>query len=169
MKAFAILFLISLFAVAAHSQTRLKVGTTAPAFTATDLAGNDVDLNSLRGNIVVMTFWSTRCEICHVEFPKLNSLIRSLDGKKVVFLSLTMENEAKVEAYLKKNRLEARIVPNSFSVLLQYADRDREGNLDMGFPSFYVINEVGTIKYRSSGYDKTESLSLTLSKLLGSM
>jgi peroxiredoxin len=169
MKSFSILFFIIIFTVAAHSQTGLKVGNTAPEFMATDLAGNDIALNSLRGNIVVMTFWSTRCEICHVEFPKLNRLIRSFDGKKVVFLSLTMENDVKVETYLKKNPLEARIVPNSFGVLLQYADRDRNGNMDMGFPAFYVINGDGKIQYRSSGYDKTESLSSTLSKLLGSM
>lgn len=163
------IFLLFLaFGVFAQQQT-LKVGASAPEFTAVDLKGDSVDLNELRGNIVVMTFWSTRCEICHVEFPKLNRVIKSFNGKKVVFLSLTMENEAKVETYLKKNPLEARVVPNSFGVVLQYADRDKSGNLDMGFPAFYVINEQGTIQYKQSGYDKTESLSTTLSKLLSTM
>ena len=87
------------------------------------------NLDELRGNVVVMTFWSTKCEICRSEFPKLNRLIKSLDGKKVIFLSLTMENEAKIEPYLKKNPLDSHVLPNSFGILLQYADRTRDGNL----------------------------------------
>lgn len=169
MKFLATPFLLLLLTVGAFSQTSLKVGAPAPAFVATDMKGESVDLNQLRGSVVVMTFWSSRCEICHVEFPKLNRVIRDFSGKKVVFLSLTMENEAKVETYLKKNPLEARVVPNSFGVVLQYADRDKSGNLDMGFPAFYVINEQGNIQYKSSGYDKTPSLSSTLSRLLSTM
>ena len=98
MKIFTIIFLTAIFAVSAVSQTSLKIGATAPAFSGTSLDGTDYSLDELRGSVVVMTFWSTKCEICHVEFPKLNRVIKSFDGKKVVFLSFTMENEVKVEA-----------------------------------------------------------------------
>lgn len=166
MKIFAVLFLTCLFAVSSFSQTILKIGAPAPAFAGVALDGTDFDLNQLRGTVVVITFWSTRCEICHNEFPKLNRLIKSYNGKKVVFLSLTTENEEKIEAYLKKNPLETKIVPNSFGILLQYADRDKHGNLDMGFPSYYVVNEAGNIEFRSSGYDKTAALNSTLDRLI---
>lgn len=169
MKYFSIALLTLVLSAAAFGQTALRVGSPAPDFSGTDINGNNVALSGLRGNVVVVTFWTTRCPICHEEFPKLNRVIQSFNGKNVVFLSLTTDNEDRVDAYLKKNPLVSTIIPNSFGVVLQYADRDREGNIDMGYPAFFVINPEGNIQYRSSGYDKTPGLSSTLTRLLGSM
>ena len=166
MRIFVIIFLTFVFAVSALSQTRLKVGATAPLFTATALDGTGYNLNELRGSVVVLTFWSTKCAICRSELPKLNRLVKSFEGKNVVFLALTMENDGWVAAYVKNNPLEAHVLPNSLGTVLQYADRDRSGNLDMGFPSFFVINTSGKIEFRSSGYDKTESLNAAISRLI---
>lgn len=160
------LVLMSLFAVAAISQTGLQVGTSVPVFSASAMDGTQYDLNELRGSVVVLTFWSTKCYICQQEFPKMNQMVRSFDSKKVVFLSLTMENEAKVESFLKSNQVAATVVPNSFGVLLQYADRDRRGYIDMGFPSYFVIDQQGVLQHRSSGWDKTGQLSLTINNLI---
>lgn len=166
MKVLTITILTLILAASALAQNNLKVGAPAPPFSGVTLAGSDFDLSQQRGTVVVITFWSTRCEICHVEFPKLNRLIKGYEGKKVLFLSLTTDNEDKVEAYLKKNPLATQILPNSFGVLLQYADRDKNGNLDMGYPSYYVVNDAGTIEFRSSGYDKTPALNSALIRLL---
>lgn len=148
------------------SQTGLRVGSLAPAFSGNAMDGTCTDLNELRGSVVVLTFWSTKCEICRHEFPKVNQIVESYAGKNVVFLSLTMENEAKVEEYLKKNRLASRVLPNSFGVVLQYADRTKDGNLDMGFPSFFVIDQAGLVRYHSSGFDKTSSLASAIGRLV---
>ena len=166
MRIFAIIFLTVAFALSELSQTRLSVGAAAPLFTSTALDGTSYNLNELRGSVVVLTFWSTKCVICRSELPKLNRLVKGFEGKNVVFLALTMENEGWVAAYVKNNPLEAHVLPNSLGTVLQYADRDRSGNLDMGFPSFFVINSSGKIEYRSSGYDKTESLNATISRLV---
>lgn len=160
------LVLASLFSVAGIAQTGLQVGSNVPVFSASAMDGTQYDLNELRGSVVVLTFWSTKCYICQQEFPKMNQIIRSFDGKKVVFLSLTMENEAKVESFLKSNQVAATVVPNSFGVLLQYADRDRRGYIDMGFPSYFVIDQQGVLQHRSSGWDKTGQLSLTINNLI---
>lgn len=150
----------------AISQTRLIPGAAAPIFSSISLDGTIYDLNALRGSVVVLTFWSTRCEICRVEFPKINQLADRYSAKSVVFLSPTMENEAKVQAYLKNNRVSSQILPNSFGLVLQYADRTKDGSLDMGFPSIYVIDQSGRIQFRASGYDKTVSLSAAVDRLL---
>lgn len=154
-------------ALTAISQTRLTPGAAAPVFSSSSMDGTIYDLNSLRGSVVVLTFWSTRCEICRVEFPKINQLVDRYNGRNVVFLSPTMENEAKVEGYLKNNRLASHILPNSFGLVLQYADRTRDGSLDMGFPSIYVIDQAGKVQFRASGYDKTVPLTAALDRLLG--
>lgn len=157
---------ISLLVISGYSQTALRVGTNAPVFTAASMDGTQLDMNELRGSVVVLTFWSTKCYICQQEFPKMNQVVQSYDGKKVVFLSLTMENETKVEGFLRSNKIASTIVPNSFGVLLQYADRDKRGYLDMGFPSYFVIDQQGILQHRASGYDKTAQLSTTINNLI---
>ncbi len=165
MKYLAAVFFLIVFAFAASGQTSLKVGSPAPAFTGNSMEGKSYDLAELRGNVVVLTFWSTKCEICRHEFPKINQIVDKNAGKNVVFLALTMENEAKVESYVQKNRLASQILPNSFGVVLQYADRTRDGSLDMGFPSFFVIDKEGILQYRSSGFDRTQSLASAIDRL----
>ncbi len=159
-------FLLTLCSVAALAQTKIKPGDQAPAFTATSINGTPYELNQLKGSVVVLTFWSTRCEICRVEFPRLNSLTDSMRERGVVFLSLTLDNEQKIDQFLRSNRVTSTIVPNSFGILLQYADRDRRGYVDMGFPAYFVIDQEGRVAYRGSGWDKTGELSSRLSQLL---
>ena len=165
-RTISIIFLSIVLTISAVPQKSIKVGSAAPALAGTSLDGSPYDLKDLRGSAVVVTFWSTRCQICHQEIPKLNRLAGQYDAKKVIFLALSMENEEKISAYLKYNPFNFQILPNSFSVVLKYADRDRNNNLDMGFPSFFVIDQQGLVQYRSSGYDKTVPLEAAISKLV---
>ena len=159
-------FFIIILTLSAAAQTSVKVGSTAPVFSGIAMDGTSYDLNDLRGSVVVVTFWSTKCEICHRELPKLNRFTERYDSNKVFFLALTMENEDKIAGYLKSNPFKFQILPNSFGVVLQYADRDKAGNIDMGFPSFFVIDQEGLVQYRSSGYDKTAPLDAAITKLI---
>jgi peroxiredoxin len=145
-----------------------KAKTLAENFSAVSLEGNSVELESLKGKVVVLTFWSTRCAICHSEIPKLNRLAENYRGKNVVFLGITMDNDAKVEAYLQKNPFNFNILPNSFGVFYQYADKDTKGNMNMGFPAHFLINQTGEIEIKASGFDKTEQLNAGISRLLNS-
>ncbi len=160
-----IAFLLLLLPLDASAQKGLRVGSPAPAFSGNAMDGTCNDLSGLRGKVVVLTFWSTKCEICRHEFPKVNQMVKNYENRDVVFLALTMENEAKVEVYLKKNRLEPTILPNSFGVVLQYADRTADDRLDMGFPSFFVIDKAGTIQYRASGFDRAASMNAVIERL----
>lgn len=162
----AIIFLALMLTISSFAQTSIKVGTAAPAFAGSRLDGAPVELNNLKGSVVVITFWSTRCAICHHERPKLNRVSDKYDPTKVVFLGLSMENAEKISGYLKNNPFKFQIVPDSFGTVLKYADRDRAGNLDMGFPAYFVIDQQGLVRYRSSGYDKTSSLDTAINKLV---
>lgn len=161
--------LILVFAVsAAVAQQSLKPGATAPDFNSETLSGTTYSLSHLQGKVVVLTFWSTRCQICHSELPKLNEVVKRYKDKDVVFLALTMENQSKVEPYLRKNPFEFNIVPNAFGVFMKYADTDNSGNISMGFPSYFLINRQGTIALKSNGWDKTAKLDSQISQLLTS-
>jgi peroxiredoxin len=163
MKNLAVLFLILVFSCVAFAQKNKAV---AENFSAASMNGQTVELSNLKGKVVVISFWTTRCPICHEEIPKLNNLAAQYKNKDVVFLGLTTDNEAKVEAYVKKNPFDFNIIPNSFGILLKYAEKDRSGNIMMGYPAHFVINKQGEIELKTSGFDKTEKLDAEINRLL---
>lgn len=151
---------------AAYGQQNLQVGQPAPDFVAQTIDGQTINLKDLQGKVVMLTFWSTKCEICHSEIPKMNQIVDRYKGKDVVFLALTMENEAKVSPYLRKNPFNYTILTNGFGVVLKYANMSKDGGINMGFPSYFLINKQGAIHVRSEGWDKTQSLDSQISRLL---
>lgn len=164
MKYIASIILLLTFSVFAFGQQ--NTGTAAQNFTAVTLNGENIELNQLKGKIAVLTFWSTKCQICVEEMPKLNQLVDKYDSQKVAFLGLTMNNETIVNEFLKKKTFKFQIIPNSLGVVLKYADRDSKGRLLMGYPAHYIVNQQGEVILKTSGWDKTEKLDETISDLL---
>jgi peroxiredoxin len=168
MRIINFLAIIAILSITAVAQQQLRPGQAAPEFAAQSLSGQAINLSDMQGKVVVMTFWSTKCAICHSEIPKLNQIAARYRGKDVVFLALTMENSVKVEPYLKKNPFDFNIVPNSFGVVLKYADMDAGGRINMGFPAYFLIGKSGKIELRDDGWDKSSKLDSQISKLLTS-
>lgn len=132
------------------------------------MAGKQVNLADLRGKVVLLTFWSSRCAICQSEIPNLNRLATAYSHSDVVFLAATAENENTVGSFIRNNPFNFDILPDSFGLLLKYADRDRLGNVNMGYPAYYLIDQSGAVKYRASGWDKVRMLDSAINRLLSS-
>lgn len=166
MRVFSALFftIVLSFSVFAYSINGTK--PLAENFTGVSLDGTTINLADLRGKVVVVSFWTTRCAICAAEVPRLNKLADAYKGKSVVFLGLTTDNEAKVRDYLKKKPFNFNILPNSFGTLLKYADSDGSGNINMGYPTHYLINQKGEIELKTNGFDKAGLLDSNIKRLL---
>ena len=165
MKNLIAICLILMLSFAVFGQ-KSKVKPLAETFSVTSMEGKTFDLSELKGKVVLVTFWSTKCPICAAEIPKLNQLAKSYQGREVVFLGLTMENVNKVEAHLKKKPFAFNIIPNSFDVVLKYADKDGDGKISMGFPAHFLVNQKGEIELQTNGFDKTEMLDARINQLL---
>lgn len=168
MKSSRIIFFLILVLAFSMTVFGQKNKAKAENFSAEAMNGQTVELNSLKGKVVVLTFWSTRCPICESEIPKLNQLASSFKGKDVVFLGLTTDNPVKVENFLKFKPFDFNIIPNSFGVLLKYAERDSSGNVNMGFPAYFVVNQNGEIELKANGWDKTAKITSQINRLLTS-
>ena len=168
MRILKVLFFAAALSATILGQQQLKPGQAAPEFAAQTMDGRPVNLAELQGKVVMMTFWSTRCAICVAEIPKLNQIVSRYKQKGVVFLALTMENNTKVEPFLRRHQFDFDIVPNSFGVVLKYADMDAGGRINMGFPAYYLIGKSGKIELRDHGWDKTTKLETQISNLLTS-
>ena len=159
------LILILAFSIVAFAQSS-KMKPLAETFSATSLDGTTFDLAQLKGKVVMMTFWTTRCAICAEEIPKLNQLAANYEGKDVVFLGLTTDNEVKVQNFIKKKPFSFNLLPNSFGILLKYAEKDGNGNINMGYPTHFLINQKGEIELKTDGFDKIEMLKSNIIRLL---
>lgn len=164
MKVFAGFIFCLFLSFAAFGQQ--STGKQARTFNGTTLDGKAFSSDELRGKVVVLTFWSVTCQICHSEIPKLNKIARKYAGRDVVFMGLTMNDPARTEAYLKKRPFNFTIVPNSLGILMDYADRDSSGRMNMGFPSYFIINQEGQVTQKSNGWDKTGKIDSEVNRLL---
>ncbi len=164
-KVFLCLAFVLCFAVFAFAQ---KGKSVAENFSAAAMDGQTVELDSLKGKVVLITFWNTRCPICDSEIPKLNKMATTYKDKDVIFLGLTTDNPTRVESFLKMKPFNFNIIPSSFGVLMKYADRDRSGNISMGYPAYFLVNQNGEIEMKESGWDKTQKLESQINRLLSS-
>lgn len=138
----------------------------AENFTATTLERKPISLEELKGKVVVLTFWSTRCPICSSEIPKYNQLVTKYAGSNVVFLGLSMENETMVGTYIKKKPFNFTLLPNSLGIIMQYAVKNKNSSFDIAYPTYFVINQRGEIEMKASGRGKTGAIDSLINKLL---
>lgn len=157
-KFIVLLILIITFSISAFSQKK-----TAEWFSVTATNGTTFDLEELKGKTVVLLFWSTSCEVCRAELPRLNQMVES--NKDVVFLALTPEQSNRVEPFLRKNTFNFNVVVDSFETLVAYADKTPSGTFNMPFPTFFLINKDSEIELKIAGAKGFEKISNELKQL----
>lgn len=73
-------------------------------FALADLDGNTVALSDYRGQVVLVTFFTTWCDPCIAEIPALNDMVegeRAIDGFRVVAVSLDLNPKQLVEQFVE--------------------------------------------------------------------
>jgi peroxiredoxin len=88
------LLLVTLLTCAAASASfadELKVGTDAPAFTLTDIAGKKHSLADYKGKFVVLEWFNEGCPFVkkHYSSGNMQKLQQEYTGKDVVWLSIS--------------------------------------------------------------------------------
>jgi peroxiredoxin len=122
----------------------------APDFSLKDMKGETVTLDSLRGKVVVLNFWTKTCGPCLEEMPELAELAKILRSRTdVAVVTITMDEGPKdVEPTLQTVLRE----PAPFAVLF-----DPDGDVIGGkygthlFPETWLIDKQGVIRARFDG------------------
>ncbi|MDE2597212.1 MAG: TlpA family protein disulfide reductase [Sphingomonadales bacterium] len=85
---------------------RSHKGSDLPAFTFTDPAGKELQLQSLKGKPFLLNLWATWCAPCVTELPTLDRLAAS--GKvRVLTVSQDMGSTDKVAAFFAQRQFKA--------------------------------------------------------------
>ncbi|MGA2261147.1 MAG: DUF3738 domain-containing protein [Acidobacteriota bacterium] len=72
--------------------------------------------DSLKGNVVVLEFWSTWCSGCVAQIPHLNELASQFKNRPVRFISVTDEDKSAVSAFLPKRPISGWVALDPGSV-----------------------------------------------------
>jgi thiol-disulfide isomerase/thioredoxin len=121
-----------------------------PAFTIQDMAGKNVNLQSLKGKKVFVNLWASWCPPCRREMPSIEKLSKAVDQNKVAFVMLSLDdNFDKAKAFVKRERLSlpiyypAESLPEMFNV--------------QGIPTTFIFDESGKLIQRIDGGDIYDS------------
>jgi peroxiredoxin len=118
----------------------LGPGRPAPAFSLPRVAqGGDLDLDQLRGRVVLVNFWATWCKPCEDEMPSMERLYRRLGGPAFELVAISVDEE--VEAVREfQQRLGL-----SFPILLDPSQETSRRYQTTGYPESFLIDRDGRI------------------------
>lgn len=131
----------------------------APSFELEGFDGAPIALDGLRGNVVVLNFWSSWCRPCADEVPVLEAAVRRYAGRGVQFVGAnvwTVEQDARV--FLEEHGV---TYPNGRTDAALAA---RYGLT--GIPETFIIDRDGTLARRWNGPLSERELSTLIDPLL---
>lgn len=144
------------------------VGQEAPAFDMPTLQEDQrITLESLKGKVVLLDFFTTWCKYCKQEFPVLVSLANRYQGQDVVIISVnSIEKERNGQLDIGKVRNLAQRFQLNYPVLIDYDDLTSDAYRVDAFPTLVLIDKEGKIRDFSQGYHSEEVLAEAISELL---
>jgi thiol-disulfide isomerase/thioredoxin len=136
------------------------IGKPAPNFELTGLDGERYRLSTYRGRVVFVNFWATWCEPCQRELPTFAqfSADEANNGAVILAVNLAETTEA-IEDYFAEHGI------SGINVLLD-ENLDVQGAYGPSqFPTTYVLDPAGVVKYIHLGEMKTDDLAAYVAEL----
>lgn len=132
-----------------ESTTLIHAGDVAPDFTVEMLDGKRVTLSSLRGKVVLVSFWATWCPPCRQEMAHMQEgVIDRFAGSDLVVLPISRgEKRETVEKFIEK-------MGYGFPVGLDIDQSIYSKYASNYVPRSVVINREGEVVYVAVGYDE---------------
>ena len=123
----------------------------APVFTVTDLDGNQVSLEDLRGKPVILNFWASWCGYCVMEMPHFQDAYHQY-GEQVHFLMANVQESADTaSSFIEKNQY-------SFPVYLDSSGAAAAAYGATGLPATFFIDADGNAVAQARGVLSRENL-----------
>ena len=129
-----------------------------PDFVVTTINGEELALADLRGNIVVVDFWSSWCPPCRAEAPVLVSAYDTWAGLGVEFVGVSIwDSQAAVESFVESRGIRYPVAIDDGSLTVEFGVQ--------GIPEKFFLNRQGEIVRKVIGPNTERSLNDILSEL----
>jgi thiol-disulfide isomerase/thioredoxin len=140
-------------------------GKPSPAFTYENHKGGTTSLADLKGKYVYIDVWATWCAPCREEIPYLQQVEHDYKGKKIEFVSISIDTKRDYEKWKKM------VAEKSLGGIQLVADKDwksdfvRAYHID-GIPRFILVDPQGNVVNADAPRPSDEELRKQLDKLL---
>ncbi len=115
-----------------------EIGSLMPFFALKDINGITVASEDLKGQDVLLVFWSTNCQFCAQELADLKKFAEQYRGLVTVIAITYKESASAVSAYENKEKVD-------FAVLLDTNGEVADQYKIEGTPAHFFINKEGKI------------------------
>ena len=129
----------SLYFVRLGERDSCLAAAPAPNFTSTSVDGQQIELAKLKGQVVVLNFWFTRCQPCIEEMPDLNKLVNHYSDKEVKFISLAPEEASVLKTFFVKHPFNFTAIASSENIRIE------KFRLFSAWPYSIIIDREGKI------------------------
>ena len=121
-------------------------GSAAPDFTLKSLAGDNVKLSELRGQVVLINFWASWCGPCRQEMPRLDDLYQQYGELGFTLLGVNVEQDsAEAQRMLHDT-------PVTFPILFDSKNEVSKLYDVVAMPSTVIVDRDGNVRFVHKGY-----------------
>ncbi len=127
------------------------INEPAQDFELSAIDGRKVKLSELKGKVILIDFWTTWCVPCGEAIPVLNKLYEKYKAQGLEILYISADEEIdlpKIIPFAQKHQI-------NFPVL--FDNGVKQTYKVAGFPTVIFIDRKGKIRFRETGFGKTES------------
>jgi len=144
-----------------HKLSSVAPPIKAPALKLQNMEEEIINIDDLKGKVVVVNFWATWCPPCRREMNSLERLHLATKDKNITILAVNIgEDVDTVFPFL------GDIDPSpSFPIIFDYDAASMSSWKVKGLPTTYIINPEGFIVYKAVGgreFDHPEILKAVL-------
>ena len=127
-------------------QKELKASAEpAPDCELVDLLGNTNRLSQQRNKVVVLSFWDSWSKACLKEIPQLNLLVEDFkNNPDVLFWGISVEAKFSINKFIKETPFSYQLFHSGYNAKKLFKV--------VGFPTHFVIDQEGKIRYKHVGY-----------------
>ena len=148
-----------------ESKAKSKMnGTKAPNFEYVDVTGKKVKLEDFKGQYVYIDIWATWCGPCRAEIPALKQTEAKYHGKKIAFVSISVDVDKDFEKWKKF------VAEKQLGGTQLFADKNWESDFMKHFgvtsiPRFLLIDPQGNVVNADANRPSDPKLTAILDKL----
>jgi peroxiredoxin len=117
----------------------IKSGQPAPHFSATDIFNRKtINLDNLKGQVVLLEFWIKNCSYCITAVPALNRLHQQFAKKGLYMAAINpMDKQDVIQTFIRKHAV-------NYPVYQSGKDTEQRFGIP-GYPTAILIDKAGTI------------------------
>jgi thiol-disulfide isomerase/thioredoxin len=127
----------------------------APEFSVRASSGQEINLDTLKGKVVLLDFWGTWCAPCRGSLPLLKDLAAKVDAAKVAIVSIDEgDSRENWEKFIRENGMTWTQVYDGDLAL------HRAFRVD-GYPRYYILSKDGIILAEFKGWNQDGEASIS--------